>query len=255
MNIYQKLIEVRKSVPYLQKDNVGHQFKYVSSSQTLGALKAEMDAQGLLLIPSVKSERVLDHTTSKGAHWYFTVLTVEFTWINAELPEERITCQWTGQGLDDGEKGVGKALTYAEKFFMLKFFNIPTDKDDPDSFQKDTSQKAEKRTVPSTTPQEADPNETKTYAMHPNEAKDVPESLGEQGLDEALIIADLKKAVSDLMGKAGIKTKESKKDFFDWFMVGKDMTVDNIMDLKDNFIAYKGEYLKAKDQFDSIKEQ
>ena len=38
--------------------------------------------------------------------------------------------------MDDGEKGVGKALTYAEKYFMLKFFNIPTDKDDPDSFQK-----------------------------------------------------------------------------------------------------------------------
>jgi hypothetical protein len=131
------------------------------------------------------------------------------------------------------------AEVYAGNFDGSKYINQPQ----------------EKRTAPPTTPQEADPNETKTYAMHPNEAKDVPDSLGEQGLDEALIIADLKKAVSDLMGKAGIKTKESKKDFFDWFMVGKDMTVDNIMDLKDNFIAYKGEYLKAKDQFDSIKEQ
>jgi hypothetical protein len=27
-------------------------------------------------------------------------------------------------------------MTYAEKYFMLKFFNIATDKDDPDSFQK-----------------------------------------------------------------------------------------------------------------------
>ena len=28
-----------------------------------------------------------------------------------------------------GEKGVGKALTYGKKYFLLKFFNIATDKD------------------------------------------------------------------------------------------------------------------------------
>src|SRR5690606_10249645 len=43
---------------------------------------------------------------------------------------------WYGQGIDiAGEKGVGKALTYAEKYYLLKTFNIATDKDDPDSFQ------------------------------------------------------------------------------------------------------------------------
>ena len=66
----------------------------------------------------------------------FTELDLEFTWINAENPEETIVCPWYGQGVDSGEKGVGKALTYAEKYFILKQFNIATDKDDPDSFQK-----------------------------------------------------------------------------------------------------------------------
>ena len=135
-NIYQKLIAVRKSVPYLEKANVGYQFKYVSSSQTLGALRKAMDEEGLLLVPKITDIVVKDHTTAKDKHEYFTALTMEFTWINADKPEETIVCPWYGQGLDDGEKGVGKALTYAEKFFMLKFFNIATDKDDPDSFQK-----------------------------------------------------------------------------------------------------------------------
>lgn len=166
MNIYQKLIEVRKSVPYLQKDNQGHQFKYVSSSQTLGSLKSAMDKHGLLLIPNVKGERVLDHTTSKGAHQYFTVLDMEFTWINAENPEEKVVCNWTGQGLDDGEKGVGKALTYSEKYFMLKFFNIPTDKDDPDSFQKETDKGSAKVVKPE--------------AKAPEKPKeDIPDKLGD----------------------------------------------------------------------------
>jgi hypothetical protein len=246
MNIYQKLIEVRKSVPYLQKDNVGHQFKYVSSSQTLGALKAEMDAQGLLLIPSVKSERVLDHTTSKGAHWYFTVLTVEFTWVNAELPEERITCQWTGQGLDDGEKGVGKALTYAEKFFMLKFFNIPTDKDDPDSFQKET-EKSNKTPVAKPKPiepQPEDPLVTKHYEMHPSEAMDVPISTGmdEQSLDEATLIADKKKALSDKM--LGFSTKQ-KKAFYAFTMGSGPETLDRLQEFLDRYMEYRQAYMNS----------
>jgi hypothetical protein len=135
MNLIEKLIEVRKAVPYLQKENSGYQFKYVSSSQTLGALRGAMDKEGVLLVPSVTTAEVADHTTSKGGHEYFTKLGMSFTWIDAKNPEDQITCQWYGQGLDSGEKGVGKAMTYAEKFFLLKFFNIATDKDDPDSFQ------------------------------------------------------------------------------------------------------------------------
>lgn len=145
MNIYQKLIEVRKVVPYLQKENKGYQFNYVSSSQVLASLKQKMDEVGLLLIPSVTSSRVATDIYEKQDNKgnikrtvdYFTELEIDFTWVNAENPEEQIKCHWYGQGVDTaGEKGVGKALTYAEKYFMLKSFNIPTDKDDPDSFQE-----------------------------------------------------------------------------------------------------------------------
>jgi len=46
-NIYQKLIEVRKVVNYLEKSNVGYQFKYVSSSQVLASVKNKLDEEGL----------------------------------------------------------------------------------------------------------------------------------------------------------------------------------------------------------------
>jgi len=135
MNLYEKLIEIRKEVPYLKKNNKGYNFDFVSSSQTLGSLRSKMDELGVLLIPRVEKWEIRDHTTAKGKHEYFTILNMVFTWLNAEKPEETISCPWIGQGLDDGEKGVGKALTYSEKYFMLKFFNIATDRDDPDSFQ------------------------------------------------------------------------------------------------------------------------
>ncbi|MDD5239972.1 MAG: ERF family protein, partial [Candidatus Nanoarchaeia archaeon] len=146
MNLYQKLIEVRKIVPYLQKENQGEQYKYVSSSQVLGNVKAKLDELGILLIPTVKSHAVSissieilneKGTPTKRTNTYFTELDMLMVWVNAEKPDEKIECTWYGQGVDiAGEKGVGKALTYAEKYFMLKFFNIPTDKDDPDAFQK-----------------------------------------------------------------------------------------------------------------------
>lgn len=139
MNIYQKLIEVRKEVPYIQKADKGHQYQYTGSSRVLGSLKNKMDELGLLLIPKVITKELHQSTEEKNGKsvtTYFTELTMTFTWVNAEKPEEQIECPWYGQGIDTaGEKGVGKALTYAEKYFMLKFFNIATDKDDPDSFQ------------------------------------------------------------------------------------------------------------------------
>ena len=149
LNLHQKLIEVRKTVEYLKKDNQGYQFQYVSSSQTIGSLRMAMDEQGVLLIPSVIETKTGDHTTKKGNHEYFTQLKMKFIWANAENPEETIECLWYGQGLDDGEKGVGKALTYAEKYFLLKFFNIATDKDDPDEHQeKVDSEKSSTKSKP-----------------------------------------------------------------------------------------------------------
>lgn len=156
MNIFQKLVEVRKSVSYLQKESQSVQYKYVGSSQVLGALRATMDELQLLLIPRVTGHKVTEsvveqhekdtNNVTKRTVTYFTELDMTMTWINAEKPDEVIECGWYGQGVDiAGEKGVGKCMTYAEKYFMLKFFNIPTDKDDPDSFQAKHEDKPEQK--------------------------------------------------------------------------------------------------------------
>lgn len=145
MNIYQKLIEVRKMVPYLQKGDTGAQYSYTGSSRVLAAVVEKMNEVGLLLIPSVTGHKLSESpiefkdangNVTKRTTTYFTELEMTMTWVNAEKPDEQIVSSWYGQGVDiAGEKGVGKALTYAEKYFMLKFFNIATDKDDPDAFQ------------------------------------------------------------------------------------------------------------------------
>jgi len=93
-----------------------------------------MDERGVLLIPEIISGLI--HEKSQiGGKMHVTELKMKMTWVDAENPQETIPCEWYAQGTDQHEKGVGKALTYAEKFFILKFFNIATDQDDPDSFE------------------------------------------------------------------------------------------------------------------------
>lgn len=134
-NIIQKLVELRKTVTYLQKDSRGPQFQYVSSSAVLGALREKMDELGLMLFPRVVGKKCTVTVDSKGRNNIFTELDIDFTWVDQESWDQ-VVIPFYAQGIDlAGEKGVGKALTYAEKFFLLKQFNIATDQEDPDSFQ------------------------------------------------------------------------------------------------------------------------
>ncbi|MCM3701872.1 ERF family protein [Paenibacillus macerans] len=152
MNIYQKLLEVRKSVSYLKKEAESAQYKYTGSAQVLASVRDKINEMGLILVPKILEKNLLTETVEfiekekpKKTTTYFTELTLSMTWVNVDNPSESIECPWYSQGVDiAGEKGVGKALTYGEKYFILKFFNIPTDKDDPDAFQKKFEQKASK---------------------------------------------------------------------------------------------------------------
>lgn len=160
MNIYEKLIEVRKSVPYLQKEAKGYQYMYNPSSQVLAAVRDKMDELKLLLIPEILSHAVTTSATAKGNTNYFTELDMKMTWVNADEPEERIPVLWYAQGMDtEGEKGCGKAETYAEKYFLLKFFNIATDKDDPDSFESKPAKRSKTTEQPVATPKVPAKNE------------------------------------------------------------------------------------------------
>lgn len=141
MNVYQRLAEVRKAVPYLKKEQKGSQYQYVGSADVLGALHEKINEVGLVLIPEIVEHKVtiFERINSKGnvSNEYLTELDMTMTWVNIDEPKDKISVKWYAQGIDlAGEKGVGKALTYGEKYYLLKVFNIATDKDDPDAFQE-----------------------------------------------------------------------------------------------------------------------
>ena len=57
---------------------------------------------------------------------------MRFTWIDCETGEKDENL-FGANGQNEWEKGLGSALTYAERYFLLKYFHIATDEDDIDN--------------------------------------------------------------------------------------------------------------------------
>lgn len=144
MSIYEKLLEVRKSVPYLKKEAEGHNCKYVKGSQVLGALREKLDELGLLLKPEIISttHQEVKYITTRQEGKTETLVKIEmlFTWYNVHKPEEKIECRWASMGQNERDKAIGAAMTYAERYFLLKFFMIATDDLDPDAYKEKYAQ-------------------------------------------------------------------------------------------------------------------
>jgi DNA-directed RNA polymerase subunit M/transcription elongation factor TFIIS len=133
-SVFRKLMALQRAIPVIPKDahNEKMGFGYVSSSAVLKRIREAMDEIGLLLLFNVVHHEVIQGAAYRGQQ-ALTVIDVEATWIDADNPSSRVTMIWSGQGADDGEKGIGKALTYMEKYNLLKCLHIPTDEIDPDA--------------------------------------------------------------------------------------------------------------------------
>jgi hypothetical protein len=136
-------------------------------------------------------------------------------------------------------QGIGSCITYARRYALAAMVGVAPEDDDGNA-----ASQPNKTPVAKVEPQPANPLETKRYEMHPSEPMDVPESTGMDVLDEAVLIADLKKALSDMM--KGF-SKESKVEFFKFVMEGKPENVDTLQAFKDRFIEFKQAYLKSKE--------
>lgn len=61
----------------------------------------------------------------------FMRIRVVYRFINVDNPDQYIDIVSYGDGIDPGDKGCGKAMTYADKYALMKAYKIETG-DDPD---------------------------------------------------------------------------------------------------------------------------
>lgn len=139
----QKLLELQKTVVKLSKNERGYDYKFVSGSKLLSFIRPAMDELSLLLVPNTVNVeqqivKTLDAIPPSGSfkgrpekHEVLVTLTKTFTWIDAETGETLQTT-FIAQGCNGWDKAIGSAETYAERYFLLKFFHIATDEDDVD---------------------------------------------------------------------------------------------------------------------------
>lgn len=126
MNIYEKINKIMADTPYIFKDGKiefgNTKYRAVTEENVLSMLRPKMIEQGLVMFP------VTLEATKEGT---LTTANMVFKVVNAENPEESILVASGGQGADSQDKGIGKAITYANKYALLKMFLVPTG-DDPD---------------------------------------------------------------------------------------------------------------------------
>ena len=133
LNIYQKLQAIQAQTGQISKTetNTFQKYKYFTEQQALNILKPLLNEHKLTLTFSDN----LNHFTREKPEkeWIISYLK-QATLTNSEDPREQLIFNYWAIGSNsDPAKAKGCAETYAIKYFLTKFFLIPTtDELDPD---------------------------------------------------------------------------------------------------------------------------
>lgn len=157
-NIYKRMQDITSELTAVAKNlNVGYgknSYKAVGEADVLAAVKPLEAKHGIYSYPSFR--RVIDSQimTSTGydgkeKQSQFVRVETEYTFVNVENPEEKLTITSYGDGVDPQDKAPGKAMTYADKYALLKAYKIITG-DDPDQNESQQGRFEKKQQNPPT---------------------------------------------------------------------------------------------------------
>ena len=116
---------------YVQKKgyNQNQQYKYATEGDILECLKKAFTEVGLIYTMSLSGAPTGRETiTAKGTKQWVTDIIIKFSLIDPESGET-VELLFPGSGIDTGDKGLYKALTGCQKYFLAKNFMIETGND------------------------------------------------------------------------------------------------------------------------------
>lgn len=147
MNIYQRMAAITAELKAVEKDltvqtTKTSSYKAVSERGILDAVKPLEEKYGVYSYPVsrevlesnlIKTETVYEDnkgnrtTTPKTA--YMTRIKTVYRFINIDNPEDFMETTTFAEGIDTQDKGSGKAMTYADKYALMKSYKISTGED------------------------------------------------------------------------------------------------------------------------------
>ena len=143
MNIFQRMSAITAELQTVAKNmTVGagkNTYKAVSERDILDAVKPIEAKHGVYSYPCsrevleshmLESESTYNGSTTVKTTFMTRIKTV-YRFVNMEKPEEFIETTVFSEGIDSQDKGSGKAMTYADKYALMKAYKISTG-EDPD---------------------------------------------------------------------------------------------------------------------------
>ena len=144
MNIFQKMAAITAELQTVAKNLTVQQtktssYKAVSERDILDAVKPLETKHGVYSYPVkrtilesnlLESENEYQGKVSKKTTFMTRIETV-YRFVNVDKPDEYIETTTFAEGIDTQDKGSGKAMTYADKYALMKAYKISTG-DDPD---------------------------------------------------------------------------------------------------------------------------
>lgn len=137
MNLPQRIHGAIADIKPMKKDRMmdgGQQkFAYHGHAAITAQCKAVFEKWRIAISSTVLEESHEPITIGKYATpGYFTTAKVRVTFINIDDPEDQCSSDHVGYGQDTSDKGIGKAVTYATKYGMMKCLMI-SDGEEPDN--------------------------------------------------------------------------------------------------------------------------
>lgn len=135
-NLFERLAAITNELGFVKK-NLSVKlptgaYKAVGEVDVLEAVKPLEYKYGIYSYP-IERRIVTDKetVTKSGTTNQFIRVETVYRFVNVTKPEEYIDVVSYGDGVDSGDKASGKAMTYADKYALMKGYKISTG-DDPD---------------------------------------------------------------------------------------------------------------------------
>lgn len=201
MNVYQKISAVMQDVRYLAKDDKisfgSTSYKAISEEKVTSVVRDSLVNHGLVIVPITQEHR-------KDGN--LTTVDVTYRVQNIEDIEDFIITAASGTGADTQDKGVGKAVTYAYKYMLLRLFAIPTG-EDPDKISSDELDDKQKKQAKKYEEDAKKKDDADTPKLYPSGELLV---LRELAKDKGVNFSDMLKELAESGDIAGKSYKDSE---------------------------------------------
>lgn len=158
-NLYQRLLAITDEVGVIEKTGSGQglNYNFMEQAVIVTKLRPLLIKHGVMIMPEVVNKSIETREYEgwdnyKKANVKKTQrqaeVSMRFTVVNADDPKENMVCEWdAGEAVDSSDKATNKAVTAANKSFLMKLFNL-SDKEDSDQERPEIATKPVVTSVP-----------------------------------------------------------------------------------------------------------